>query len=53
MLASAKELGLAERPRPGSWSWPQDAPLGRPLARSTSHSMSRLLDLNVTPNRGG
>jgi len=50
MLASAKELGLAEDSS-GILELPQDAPLGTPL-RDYLKLDEPILDLNVTPNRG-
>jgi phenylalanyl-tRNA synthetase beta chain len=50
MLASAKELGLAETSS-GILELPDDAPLGRPL-RDYLKLDDVVLDLNVTPNRG-
>ena len=50
MLASAKELGLAEASS-GILELPPDAPLGRPL-REYLDLDEAVLDLNVTPNRG-
>jgi phenylalanyl-tRNA synthetase beta chain len=50
MLASAKELGLAEASG-GILELPQDAPLGRPLREYLSLDEA-VLDLNITPNRG-
>src|SRR5439155_1757971 len=50
MLASAKELGLAEASA-GILELPQDAPLGRPLREYLALD-EPVLDLNVTPNRG-
>ncbi|MBV8783466.1 MAG: phenylalanine--tRNA ligase subunit beta, partial [Gammaproteobacteria bacterium] len=50
MLASAKELGLAEASS-GILELPEDAPLGRPL-REYLDLDEAVLDLNVTPNRG-
>jgi len=50
MLASAKELGLAEASG-GILELPQDAPLGRTL-REYLLLDEAVLDLNITPNRG-
>ena len=50
MLASAKELGLAETSS-GILELPPDAPLGRPLREYLALDEA-VLDLNVTPNRG-
>lgn len=50
MLASAKELGLAESSS-GILELPADAPLGQPLREYLSLDET-VLDLNVTPNRG-
>jgi len=50
MLASAKELGLAEGSA-GILELPPDAPLGRPLREYLALD-EPVLDLNVTPNRG-
>ena len=50
MLASAKELGLAESST-GILELPADAPVGRPLREYLGLDDS-VLDLNVTPNRG-
>jgi phenylalanyl-tRNA synthetase beta chain len=50
MLASAKELGLAEASS-GILELPQDAPLGRPLREYLALD-EPVLDLNITPNRG-
>jgi len=50
MLASAKELGLAEASS-GILELPDDAPRGRPL-REYLELDEWVLDLNVTPNRG-
>ena len=50
MLASAKELGLAESSN-GILELPPDAPLGRPLREYLALDEA-VLDLNVTPNRG-
>ena len=50
MLASAKELGLAESSS-GILELPEDAPLGQPLREYLSLDEA-VLDLNVTPNRG-
>jgi phenylalanyl-tRNA synthetase beta chain len=50
MLASAKELGLAEASG-GILELPQDAPLGRPLREYLALD-EPVLDLNITPNRG-
>ena len=50
MLASAKELGLAEASS-GILELPPDAPLGRSL-REYLDLDEAVLDLNVTPNRG-
>ena len=50
MLASAKELGLAESSS-GILELPADAPLGRPL-REYLNLDEAVLDLNVAPNRG-
>src|SRR6202140_2450813 len=50
MLASAKELGLAEGSA-GILELPPDAPLGRPLREYLALD-EPVLDLNITPNRG-
>lgn len=50
MLASAKELGLAEAST-GILELPAEAPLGQPLREYLSLD-EPVLDLNVTPNRG-
>ncbi len=50
MLASAKELGLAEASS-GILELPPDAPLGQPLREYLALDEA-VLDLNVTPNRG-
>src|SRR6266852_5941501 len=50
MLASAKELGLAEGSA-GILELPQDAPLGRPLREYLALD-EPVLDLNIPPNRG-
>jgi phenylalanyl-tRNA synthetase beta chain len=50
MLASAKELGLAETST-GIIELPEDAPLGKPLREYLALDDSTL-DLAVTPNRG-
>jgi phenylalanyl-tRNA synthetase beta chain len=50
MLASAKELGLAEASS-GILELPADAPLGKPL-REYLDLDEEILDVNVTPNRG-
>jgi phenylalanyl-tRNA synthetase beta chain len=50
MLASAKELGLAESSS-GILELPADAPLGAPL-RDYLKLDEPILELNVTPNRG-
>ena len=50
MLASAKELGLAESSS-GILELPADAPLGKPL-REYLGLDEGVLDLNVSPNRG-
>jgi phenylalanyl-tRNA synthetase beta chain len=50
MLASAKELGLAEASG-GILELPPDAPLGQPL-RDYLDLDEAVLDINVTPNRG-
>jgi phenylalanyl-tRNA synthetase beta chain len=50
MLASAKELGLAEASN-GILELPQDAPVGKPLREYLGLEDS-VLDLAVTPNRG-
>jgi len=50
MLASAKELGLAEASS-GILELPPDAPLGRPLREYLALD-EPVLDLNITPNRG-
>ena len=50
MLASAKELGLAEG-LAGILELPPDAPLGRPLREYLALD-EPVLDLNITPNRG-
>jgi phenylalanyl-tRNA synthetase beta chain len=50
MLASAKELGLAEASG-GILELPPEAPLGEPL-RAYLDLDEAVLDINVTPNRG-
>ena len=50
MLASAKELGLAEASG-GILELPADAPVGQPL-RAYLKLDEAVLDINVTPNRG-
>jgi phenylalanyl-tRNA synthetase beta chain len=50
MLASAKELGLAEASS-GILELPADAPLGKPL-REYLGLDEAVLDVNITPNRG-
>src|SRR5690349_4421932 len=50
MLASAKELGLAESST-GIIELPEDAPLGKPL-REYLRLDDSILDLAITPNRG-
>ena len=50
MLASAKELGLAEAAS-GILELPADAPLGKPL-REYLGLDEAVLDVNITPNRG-
>lgn len=50
MLASAKELGLAETSS-GILELPADAPVGEPL-RAYLKLDEAVLDINVTPNRG-
>ncbi len=50
MLASAKELGLAESSG-GILELPADAPLGKPL-REYLGLDEAVLDVNITPNRG-
>lgn len=50
MLASAKELGLAEASS-GILELPADAPLGKPL-REYLGLEETVLDVNITPNRG-
>jgi phenylalanyl-tRNA synthetase beta chain len=50
MLASAKELGLAESSR-GILELPADAPVGKGLRAYLSLDEA-VLDVNVTPNRG-
>lgn len=50
MLASAKELGLAESSN-GILELPEDAPVGRDL-RAYLDLDDSVLELNVTPNRG-
>ena len=50
MLCSAKELGLADASN-GIIELPPDAPVGKPL-REYLDLDERVLELNVTPNRG-
>jgi phenylalanyl-tRNA synthetase beta chain len=50
MLASAKELGLGDGAS-GILELPEDAPLGEPL-RDYLNLNERVLDFNITPNRG-
>jgi phenylalanyl-tRNA synthetase beta chain len=50
MLCSAKELGLADASS-GIVELPSDAPVGKPL-REYLDLDDRVLELNVTPNRG-
>ncbi|MFX8114355.1 phenylalanine--tRNA ligase subunit beta, partial [Acinetobacter baumannii] len=50
MLASAKELGLAETSA-GILELPSDAPVGKPL-RDYLQLDDSVLDLAITPNRG-
>lgn len=50
MLASAKELGLAENSA-GIIELPADAPVGQPL-RDYLQLDDSVLELNITPNRG-
>jgi phenylalanyl-tRNA synthetase beta chain len=50
MLASAKELGLAETSA-GILELPADAPVGRPLREYLALD-DHILDLAITPNRG-
>jgi phenylalanyl-tRNA synthetase beta chain len=50
MLCSAKELGLADASS-GIVELPSDAPVGKPL-REYLDLDERVLELNVTPNRG-
>ena len=50
MLASAKELGLAETSA-GIIELPADAPVGKPL-REYLQLDDSVLELNITPNRG-